>query len=70
LDRPEVSSQHRLQLYLPAQRHAEQIAHADDLLVEIDVLRLEPPLAGEGKELLGQINPPLSGRTNFSSTPS
>jgi hypothetical protein len=66
---PEVSSQHRLQLYLPAQRHAEQIAHADDLLVEIDVLRLEPPLAGGGKELLGQINP-RSAAARISSTPS
>jgi hypothetical protein len=55
-------------LHLPAQLHAEQIAHADDLLVEIDVLRLKPLLAGEGKECSVRLTP-RSAAARISSTP-
>ena len=57
--RPKVSGQRRPELYRPAERGAEEIAHPEKLAVQIDLLRLEPLLAREGQELRGQIGAPF-----------
>ena len=46
-------------MHRAAQGGAKQIAHADDLAVEVDLLRLEPLLAREGKELRNEFRSPL-----------
>ena len=56
---PKVRFQRCLQLHRPAQRGAEQIAHLGDLAVEVDLLRLKPLLAREGKELRDETSLPV-----------
>ena len=56
-----VVGQRRPELDRPAERGAHEEPHSDDLGVEIDILRLEPLLAREGKELRVELRSPFRG---------